>query len=159
MIRRAALTLAWLILACGCSTTAGPRERLFHGVLSYRHANGVEGGRLTLGQAAGGQMDVDMSGYCLGVSLPDADVERLKADGPRMVTVRGYRAGVPTDEEIATIAFNGRPVPFRQCGYTYVFVGSSQDIAWGERANAPKHTGSEPMSREGEVREGDHDGR
>lgn len=125
------LRLLWFLpFATGCSAVAAsgpvtvpqPTVHVYQGTLRLVFADGVEAGRLD-------QAD----GQCLGMSLPKKDVNRLRASGPRIATVRGLLFEAPNDIEVATIRVNGRQVGFRQCNNKYVFVRRSGDISWEAR--------------------------
>ena len=62
-------------------------------------------------------------GRCVRVSLPDAQIAALRAQGPRTMTVRGQVYGDPSrDEEVSSFAVAGRPVGLGTCGDFFVFV-------------------------------------
>lgn len=125
-MKNLALFLIIVIIVVGCSTNSAPHEgqkaslsQIYRGTLRLVFADGVEAGRLER-----------PDGTCLGVSLPERELVRLRTSGPRTVSLTGLVSEVPRDIEIATIRINGRVVGFRQCNNKYIFVRKSGDIAW-----------------------------
>ena len=62
-------------------------------------------------------------GRCVSVSLPAAQLERLREQGPMKMSVKGRVYGDPSvDEEVASMQVGGRTIGLGLCGDFFVFV-------------------------------------
>ena len=62
-------------------------------------------------------------GKCVRASLPDAEIARLRSEGPRVMTVTGRVYGdPPRAQEVAFLEVEGRTVGLGTCGDFFVFV-------------------------------------
>jgi len=68
--------------------------------------------------------EVELSdGKCVRVSLPEEQLARLRAGGPRIMTVSGRVFGdPPRDVEVAYVEVEGRRIGLGTCGDFFVFV-------------------------------------
>jgi hypothetical protein len=119
---KAAAILLGLALTLGCAPahpvgTGSTKLRTYSGVLRVVRPSGIEMARLDL-----------PGGDCLGVSLPENAMARLRRSDGARATVKGRLFEIPNDIEIATLHVKGREVEFRQCNYRFLFVERPEDL-------------------------------
>jgi hypothetical protein len=65
---------------------------------------------------------------CVGVSLSQSTIKKLRNFLPARVEINGFLYQVPQDIEISNISIDGREIGFQQCNGKYVVVGNSSNI-------------------------------
>lgn len=116
------LTVAGLTMPTGCThakqspmsykTCAAAKVCTVRGVASAKSAEHAWMARLEL-----------PDGQCISVSLPDTELNRLRQDGPKEMSITGRVYGDPSaSTEIAFMKVEGRKIGLGLCGDFFVFV-------------------------------------